>query len=127
MRGHDAIFRELQSQLLSVWKREQLVSPAAYELTERLVEQNIVLFRRQLTKEELLRLGGSCSKNELRRKGLCFICKEPWGPYYSCLSDIEEMTEVGPVEIPFDFQGEGSSLDESMGSYEDASEEHESC
>ena len=58
MRGRDAICRELQSRLLSMWPREQLVSPAAYELAKRLVELNIGLFRRQLTREELLRFGG---------------------------------------------------------------------
>jgi len=43
------------------------------------------------------------------------------------LSDTEEMTEVEQIEIPSDHQREDSSLDESMGSYEDASREHESC
>lgn len=38
MRDRDAIFRELQTKLLSIWRREQLVSPAAYELTQGLVE-----------------------------------------------------------------------------------------
>jgi len=57
-------------------------------------------------------------------KGLCFICR---GPDHSCLSDTEEMTEVEQVEIPSYLQGKDSYLDESMGSYEDASEEHESC
>lgn len=88
------ICRELQSRLLSVWRREKLVSPTAYELAERLVEQNINLLRRQLTREEQLRVDGTCSKKELRTKGLCFTCKEPWGLDQSCLSDIEGMTNV---------------------------------
>ena len=104
-----------------------MVSPNACEIAERLVEQNIGLFRRQLTKEELLRFGGSCNKNEMRRKGLCFVCKGPLGPDHSCLGDAEEVTEVAREDIPSNFQGEDSSLDESMGSYEDASTEHESC
>lgn len=58
----------------------------------------------------------------MRTKGLLFICK---GPNHSCLSDAGEMIEVEQEEIPFDFQGEDSSLDESMGSYDDTSEEHE--
>ena len=87
MRDRDVIFRELQTRLLSIWRREQLVSPAAYELAQGLVQQNIELFKRQFTREELLQFGGSGSRNELRRKGLCFICKEPWGPNHSCLRD----------------------------------------
>lgn len=105
-----------------------MVSLASYDLAERLVEQKIGLFKRQLTKEELLRFEGSCSRNEMRRKGLCFICKGPWGPNHSCLSDTGEMTEVEQEDIPSDFQGGDSSLDESMGSYDDTSKEHEqSC
>lgn len=107
-----------------------MVSPAAYKLAERLVEQNIVLFRRRLTQEELRWIYGDqpCSKNELKRKGLCFICKEPWGPNHSYLRDVEEMVEVQQKDIPSVFQDENSSLDESMGSYEGASGEHEqSC
>ena len=102
-----------------------MVSHTAYELAKRLVQQNIELFRRQLTREELLRFGGSCNKNEMRRKGLCFVYKGPWEPDHSCLSDAEEMTAVEQEEIPSDFQGEDSSLDESMGSYDDTLEEHE--
>ena len=105
-----------------------MLSHVAYGLAKRSVEQKIGWFRRQLTREELLRFGGSCSKNELRRKGLCFICKEPWGPNNSCLSDVGEMTEVEHEEIPSNLQGEDSSWDESMDSYDDTSEEHEqSC
>ena len=46
MRDHDTIGRELQTRLLSIWRREQLVSPVAYKLAQGLVEQNIGLFRR---------------------------------------------------------------------------------
>lgn len=64
----------------------------------------------------------------MRRKGHCFVCKGPWGPNHSCLSDVGEMTEVEQEEIPSDLQGEDSSWVESMGSYDDTSEEHEqSC
>ena len=79
MRDRETICRELQTRFLSIW-REQLVSPTASELAQGLVEQNIGLFKRQLTREELLQFGGSDSRNELRRKRLCFICKEPWSP-----------------------------------------------
>ena len=71
-----------------------MVSSTAYRLAKRLVEKNIRLFIRQLTTEELLKIGGPCNKNELRRKVLCFICKEPWGLDHSCLSDTKGMTEV---------------------------------
>ena len=44
------------------------------------------------------------------------------------MRDAEEMAEVKQEDIPFVFQDEDSSLDESMGSYEDAFGEHEqSC
>ena len=43
------------------------------------------------------------------------------------MSDTKEMIEVEQEEIPFDSQGEDSSLDESMGSFEDACEEHDAC
>ena len=105
-----------------------MVSPAAYEIAQGLVEQNIGLFRRQLTREELLQFGGSGSRNELRRKGLCFICKEPWGPDHSCLSDADDVAEVEQEGIPSVCQGDDSSLYESIGSVEDASGEREqSC
>ena len=78
-----------------------------------------------MTREELLQFGGSGSRNELRRKGLCFICKEPWGPDHSCVRDADEVAEVEQVDIPSVCQGEGSSSDESMGSVEDASGERE--
>lgn len=106
-----------------------MVSPTAHELAKRLVEQNIGIFRRQLTREELLRIGGECDKNELRRKVLCFICKEPKRPDHSCLSDMEEMAEGDQEEVPFEFSNRDFSfIVESMGSYEGDSEEHEqSC
>ena len=125
MRDRETIGQELQTQLLSIWRRERLVSPAAYELAQGLVEQNIEFLRRQLTREEQLQFGRSGSKNELRRKGLCFICKEPWGPDHSCVRDADEVAEVEQVGIPSVCQGEGSSSDESMGSVEDASGERE--
>jgi len=71
-----------------------LVLPAAYELDERLVEQNIGLLRRQLTRGVMLKSSGSCKKNEMRRKGYCFISNRLWGLDHSCLSDTEEVTEV---------------------------------
>ena len=105
-----------------------MVSPTTYELAQGLVEQNIEFLRRQLTKEERLRFGGSGSRNELRRKGLCFTCKEPWGPNHSCLRDTDDVAETRQKDIPFVCQVEGSSSDESMGSMEDASGEREqSC
>ena len=78
-----------------------MVSPAAYELAQGLVEQNIEFLRRQLTREERLQFGGSGSRNELRRKGLCFTCKEPWGPDHSCLRDTDDAAETGQEDIPF--------------------------
>ena len=77
-----------------------MVSPAAYELAQGLVEKNFELFRRHLTRDELFQFGGSCSRNELRRKGLCFICKGPWGLGHSCLSDVDDVAEAGQEGIP---------------------------
>ena len=102
-----------------------MVSPAAYELAQGLVEQNIEFLRRQLTREERLQFGGPGSRNELRRKGICFICKEPWGPNHSCLRDADEVAEVEQGDTPSICQDEDSSSDESMGSYENASGERE--
>ena len=105
-----------------------MVSPVAYKLAKSLVEQNIGCFRRVLTREELLQFGGLGSKNELRRKGLCFICKEPWRPNHSCLSDVDDVAEVEKEKIPYVCQDEDSSSHESMGSYEDTSGENQlSC
>ena len=73
-----------------------------------------------MTREELFQFGGSCSRNELRRKGLCFICKGPRGPDHSCLRDADEVAEVEQVDIPSVCQDEDSSPDESMGSNDDA-------
>ena len=70
MGDRDANWRELQAKLLAIWRREQLVSPAAYELAQGLVEHNIRLFRGHLTREDLLLFGGLGSRNELKRKGL---------------------------------------------------------
>jgi len=68
----------------------------------------------------------TCSKHELRRKGLCFICKETWGPNHSCLSNTEEMTPGGQEEIPSYFPDEDSpSTVEFVGIDEDTFEEHE--
>ena len=116
----------LQSRLLTIWREEQLFSLATYKLAKRLVEQNIRLFRRRLTQEELQRVGADqpYSKNEKRMNGIFFFCKEPSGPYHSCLSDMKEMAEVEWEDIPSNFQDENPSFDESMGSYEDAFEEH---
>ena len=81
-----------------------------------------------MTREEMFQFGGSCSGNELRRKGLCFNYKGPWGPDHSCLRDANEVAEVEQVDIPSVCQDEDSSPDESMGSDDDASGERErSC
>lgn len=71
-----------------------MVSPTAYELAARLVEKNNRLFQRHLTSEEMSKIGGLCSKNELRRNSLCFTYREPWSPNHSCRVDMKEMEEV---------------------------------
>ena len=78
-----------------------------------------------MNREELPQFVGSGNRNEMRRKGLCFIFKEPWGLDHSCLRDADDVVETGQEGIPFVCQDEDSSSDESMGSYEDASREQE--
>lgn len=61
-----------------------------------------------LTKKELKTIDGGrknkCSKtynkNELRRRGLCYICKRPWALNHSCLGDRKEETRKEQEEIP---------------------------
>ena len=73
--GEDrAICEQLRSKLLAIWRKELIVLPAAYELAKGLIKQSIKLLRKKLTKEELTKICGD-NKNELRRKGLCFVCK----------------------------------------------------
>ena len=76
-----------------------------------------------MTREELLQFGGSGSRNELRRKGLCFICKEPWGADHSCLTNANDVAKAEQKSIQSICQDEDSSSDESMGLAEDVSGE----
>lgn len=85
-----------------------MVSPVAYDLVLKLVRKNINVLKRVLTKKELIRVdGGSknkrskgCSKNEQRRRGLCFICKGLWEPNHSCRGNKNEATRMEQKEIP---------------------------
>lgn len=94
-----------------------MVSPASYDLVEKLVRQNIKLLRKVLTKKKLTRMDGgskkkgskSCSKNELRRIGLCFIYKGPWQPNYSSPSDRKEKIRIGQEGIP-SYHGQSSII-----------------
>lgn len=43
------------------------------------------------------------NKNEIRRRGLCFIYKGPWAPNHSCLGD-KETTRVEQLETPSDHE-----------------------
>ena len=64
----------------------------------------------------------------MRRKGLRFICKEPWGLDHSCLSDVDDVAEAEQKGIPSICQDEDSSSGESMGLDEDAfGEQEQSC
>lgn len=75
LKGYADICKILRSKLLIIWRKELIVSPAACDLVEKLVLQNIKLLKRLMTSKELKRIeGGSnkkenktCSKNELRR------------------------------------------------------------
>ena len=80
------------------------MSPAAYDLVEKLVRKNIKWLKKVLTKKDLRRIDGEsknkiCSKNELRRRGLCFICKGPWALNHSCPGDKKKETKTKQEEI----------------------------
>ena len=114
LEGDVDIYKTLRSKLLAIWRKELIVSSTAYDLVEKLVMQNIKLLRRVLTKKELKTIDGgsknkgskSCSNNELKRRGLCFICKGPWALDHSCPGDSKEATRK-KQEIPLD-HGESS-------------------
>lgn len=130
VRECDVICKQLQYKLLAIWRKEQIVSLISYELAERLVAQNMRLFKRQLAKEELMRMKGqicpfdhlgsvskrkdakaqTCNMNELKRINLCFSCKGPWDPNNSCSGKMVKMIGVEQEGIPFDDSDEmGSS------------------
>ena len=80
--GDADICKILRSKLLTIWRRKPKVSPVSYDLVEKLVRKNIKLLRKVLTRKELRRIDRESkikiySKSELRRRGLCFICKGP--------------------------------------------------
>ena len=75
LKGDADICKILRSKLLTIWRKEPKVSPAAYDLVEKLVRQNIKWLKKVLTRKELRRIDGErknkiSSKNELRRRGL---------------------------------------------------------
>lgn len=79
LKGDVNICKILRSKFLTIWRKEPMVSPSAYDLFNNLVMQNIKLLRKVLTRKDLRRIDGerknkTCSKNELRIWGLCFIC-----------------------------------------------------
>jgi len=67
-----------------------------------LVRQNIKLLRGDFTKKEITSIDGgrknkgiiTINKNEMRRKGLFFICKGCWGAKHSCPGDRKEETRI---------------------------------
>ena len=87
--------------MLAIWRKELIVSHVAYELAEGLIKQSIKLRRKKLTKEELTNICGD-NNNELRRKGLCFVCKGVWDLNHSCPSDKKEAKKIEQEEIPSD-------------------------
>lgn len=107
LEGDANMCKILRSKLLTIWRKELIVSPGAYDLVERLVMQNIKFLWRVLTKKELKTIdrgsknkgSKTCSKNELRRRGLPFICKGHYALNHSCLGD-KEATRVEQLETP---------------------------
>ncbi|GLJ34501.1 hypothetical protein SUGI_0693840 [Cryptomeria japonica] len=53
----DKICRQLQLDLLAIWREELVVSPCAYKLAKGLIEQKIERFRGEMTEKELISLG----------------------------------------------------------------------
>lgn len=96
------ICKILRSKLLINWKNELVVSLAAYDLVKKLFMQNIELLRKVLTRMNSKRIDGgsnkkenkTCSKNELIRRGLCFICKGTWALNHSCPGGRKEETST---------------------------------
>lgn len=107
LEGDVDICKILRSNLLIIWRKELIVSSSAYDLVEKLVMQKIKLLRRALTRKALKRIDGrsknkenkTCSKNELRKQGLCFICKGPWALNHSCPGERKEATRTKQKEI----------------------------
>ena len=100
LEGDSDICRILRSKALTIWRKKLVVLPVAYDLVETLVMQNIKLLKRVLTRKELKRIDGGSNnkenktfgKNELRRRGLCFICKGLSSLNHSCLGERKETT-----------------------------------
>jgi hypothetical protein len=86
----DDISKQLISNLLAIWRKEQVVSPIAHELSKGLVEQKIEKIKYQLTEEELISLGlhvtgpPKMSKNQIRREKHCFTCQGAWTSSHIC-------------------------------------------
>ena len=83
------------SNLLAVWRKEQVVSPIAHELSKGLVEQQIEKIKYQLTEEELILLGlqvigpPKMRKNQMRREQHCVTCQGVGMPSHICGNNKE--------------------------------------
>ena len=106
LEGDVDICKILRSKFFTIWRKEPHVLPTTYDLVKKLVRKSIKFLGRVLTRKELRRIDrGSknkiCSKNELRRRGLRFICKGPWALNHSCIGHKEEKNKE-QEEIPSD-------------------------
>ena len=63
LEGYVDICKILRSNVLTIWRKELIVSPSTYDLGENFIMQNIKFLKRVLTKKELKMIdGGSMNK-----------------------------------------------------------------
>lgn len=78
------ICKQLQSELLAIWRGEIKYSPVACELSAELIKLQAEKFKNLLTENEQVSLGlqvaGSpvMGKDQVRTGQICFICQEGW-------------------------------------------------
>ena len=91
----DDISQQLLTNLLAIWRKEQVVSPIAHELSKGLVKHKIEKIKYQLTEEELILLGlqvigpPKMRKNQMRREQHCFTCQGAGTPSHICGNNKE--------------------------------------
>ncbi|GLJ45395.1 hypothetical protein SUGI_0955770 [Cryptomeria japonica] len=101
----DDICKQLQLDLLAIWRKEHNISPMAYEFSKGLIEQKIERFKKQMTENELISMGlqdtgpPKKSKNQMRREQIFFACQETWTPDHNCGVSKEDKLGKGDGPI----------------------------
>ncbi|KAH9316840.1 hypothetical protein KI387_018609, partial [Taxus chinensis] len=131
----DDISKLLLSNLSSIWRKEQVVSPTTHWLSKTVIEHRIQKIQIQLTEEEAIAHGlqvtriPMMSKNHMRRQGLCFSCKEFQGPNHQCPVKRDSQIDDGLAnEVTFSAQEVVISNDNNSDFYDSShSFEHSRC